>query len=119
MPADVITALQENRKPGENPGRYRRCKRGGTTLDESQSLGKPEKAVWKPWMRKSEELLKRGKTRESASTGSVVFCCGKSAAAALHRVAAVFCCDRLRASPGTIALTVTARKPTEYCLSMR
>ena len=46
MPADAVTALQENRKPGENPGRYRRCMRGGTTLDESQSLGKPEKAVW-------------------------------------------------------------------------
>ena len=43
---DVVTAPQENRKPGVNPGRYRRCMRGGTTLDESRSLGKPEKAVW-------------------------------------------------------------------------
>ena len=46
MLADVVTAPQENRKPGVNPGRYRRCMRGGATLDESRSLGKPEKAVW-------------------------------------------------------------------------
>ena len=46
MPVDAVTAPQENRKPGENPGRYRRCMRGGATLDESRSLGKPEKAVW-------------------------------------------------------------------------
>ena len=42
----MVTAPQENRKPGENPGRYRRCMRGGCALDESRSLGKPEKAVW-------------------------------------------------------------------------
>ena len=58
MPVDAVTAPQENRKPGANPGRYRRCMRGGTTLDESRSMGEPEKAAWKLTMRKSEELLK-------------------------------------------------------------
>lgn len=29
----------ENREPGENPGRYRRCMRGGAGRDESRSLG--------------------------------------------------------------------------------
>ena len=44
MPADVVTAPQENRKPGENPGRYRHYMRGGSALDESRSLEQSEKA---------------------------------------------------------------------------
>ena len=69
-------------------------------------------------IRKSEELLKCWKTLGSASTDSVVFCCGKTAAAARYRVAAAFfavtVCADLPPGP-LIALTVTARKPTEYC----
>ena len=100
MLVDVVTAPQENRKPGVNPGRYRRCMRGGTTLDESWSLGKPEKAVWSLGCVSQKNCLNEVKTQGSASTGSVVFCCGKTAAAALCRVAAVFCCGRLcRSSP--------------------
>ena len=58
MPADVVTASQENREPGANPGRYRHCMRGGPTFDESRSLEKSEKAVWELRRRKSGELLK-------------------------------------------------------------
>ena len=36
---------RENRESCENHGRYRRCKHVREELDESQSLGKPEKAV--------------------------------------------------------------------------
>jgi hypothetical protein len=58
---------QENRKPGENPGRYRRCiARDVALVGESRSLGKPEKAEcgwgeWgeeKPQRVESEDLLK-------------------------------------------------------------
>ena len=70
-------------------------------------------------MRKSEELLKCGKTLGSASTDSVVFCCGKTAAAApfqgLLQFFAVTVCAGLIPLDLLIALTVTARKPTEYC----
>ena len=82
MPADAVTALQENRKPGENPGRYRRCMREGFVLSESWSLGIFREGCTELMIRKSEELLKCGKTQGSASTDSVVFCCGKTAAAA-------------------------------------
>ena len=41
-------------------------------------------------MRKSEELLKCGKTHGSASTDRCDFCCGKTAAATRLRVAAAF-----------------------------
>ena len=58
MSVDAVTASQENREPGVNPGRYRHCMRGGDTFDESRSLGKPEKAVWTLLMRESGELLK-------------------------------------------------------------
>ena len=60
------------------------------TFDESRSLGKPEKAMWELTMRKSGELLECGKAHGSASTEPVIFCCGKTAAAALYGVAAVF-----------------------------
>ena len=56
---DAVTAPQENREPGANPGRYRHCMRGGPTFDESWSLEKSEKAVWELVMRKSGELLCR------------------------------------------------------------
>jgi len=56
---EAVTAPQENRKPGENPGRYRHCMRGGThNKDESRSLAKAEKAVWELTICKSGELLK-------------------------------------------------------------
>ena len=49
----------------------------------------------------------------------MVFCCGKTAAAALCRVAAAFfavtVCVGLIPLDLLIALAVTARKPTEYC----
>ena len=90
MPVDAVTAPQENRKPGVNPGRYRRCMRGGTTLDESRSLEKSEKAVWSLGCVSQKNCLNEVKTQGSASTGSVVFCCGKTAAAAQYRVAAAF-----------------------------
>ena len=119
---DAVTAPQENRKPGENPGRYRRCMRGGTTLDESRSLGKPEKAVWSLGCVSQKNCLNEVKTLGSASTEPVVFCCGKTAAATLFvGLLQLFCCGCPCAdSPSAqIAWTVTARKPTEYCLSMR
>ena len=90
MPADVVTAPQENRKPGANPGRYRRCMRGGNTLDESRSLEKSEKAVWSLGCVSQKNCLNEVKTLGSASTEPVVFCCGKTAAAAQCRVAAAF-----------------------------
>ena len=80
---DVVTAPQENRKPGVNPGRYRRCMRGGITLDESRSLGKPEKAVWSLGCVSQKNCLNEVKTLGSASTEPVVFCCRKTAAATL------------------------------------
>ena len=40
----AVRAAGEDREPGENPGRYRRCMRGGRVQGESRSLGNPEKA---------------------------------------------------------------------------
>ena len=40
----AVWAAGEDREPGENPGRYRRCMRGGRVQGESRSLGNPEKA---------------------------------------------------------------------------
>ena len=94
---DVVTAPQENRKPGVNPGRYRHCMRGGSLFGESRSLEKSEKAIENRRNVSQENCSNEVKTLGSASTEPVIFCCGKTAAAALYRVAAVFCCDRLRA----------------------
>ena len=63
--------------------------RGGATLDESRSLGKPEKAVWSLGCVSQKNCLNEVKALESASTDSVIFCCKKTAAAILW-VAAVF-----------------------------
>ena len=68
-------------------------------------------------MRKSEELLKCGKTQGSASTDSVIFVAEKRLQRLISGLLQFFCCDRLcRSLPLglQIALTVTARKPTEY-----
>ena len=78
----------------------------------------PEKAIENRRSASQENCSNEVKTQGSASTDSVVFCCGKTAAAALDRVAAAFCYDRRRAPPCTIAPAVIARKPTEYCLSI-
>ena len=100
MLADVVTAPQENRKPGVNPGRYRRCMRGGATLDESRSLEKSEKAVWSLGCVSQKNCLNEVKTLGSASTEPVVFCCGKTAAATLFvGLLQLFCCDRPAGSP--------------------
>ena len=49
----------ENSEPGENPGRYRRCMRGGTARDESQSLGAIlRRQCGELMIRESEDLLK-------------------------------------------------------------
>ena len=58
----AVRAAGEDREPGENPGRYRRCMRGGRVQGESRSLGNPEKAGQRPWglcsrMRDPEDLL--------------------------------------------------------------
>ena len=78
----------------------------------------PEKAVWSLGCVSQKNCLNEVKTLGSASTEPVVFCCGKTAAATQYRVAAVFfavtVCVRIPPS-ARIALTVTARKPTEYC----
>ena len=119
MPVDAVTAPQENREPGVNPGRYRRCMRGGATLDESRSLGKPEKAVWSLGCTSQKNCLNEVKPHGSASTEPVIFCCGKTAAATLFlgllQFFAVTICAGLIPLDLLIALTVTARKPTEYC----
>ena len=119
MPVDAVTAPQENREPGVNPGRYRRCMRGGATLDESRSLGKPEKAVWSLGCVSQKNCLNEVKPHGSASTEPVIFCCGKTAAATLFlgllQFFAVTICAGLIPLDLLIALTVTARKPTEYC----
>ena len=73
-------------------------------------------------IRKSEELLKCWKTPGSASTDSVVFCCGKTAAAApFQGLLQFFYCDCLRgSSPGSADCPDGhSPQPTEYCLSMR
>ena len=79
----------------------------------------PEKAVWSLGCVSQKNCLNEVKTLGSASTEPVVFCCGKTAAATLFvGLLQLFCCDRLCGSPPLdplIALTVTARKPTEYC----
>ena len=90
VPADAVTAPQENRKPGVNPGRYRHCMRGGSLFGESRSLGKPEKATQSLWSASQKNCSNVVKTLGSASTEPVVFCCGKTAAAARYRVAAAF-----------------------------
>ena len=118
MPVDAATAPQENREPGVNPGRYRRCMRGGTTLDESRSLGKPEKAVWSLGCASQKNCLNEVKPHGSASTEPVIFCCGKTAAATLFlgllQFFAVTVCAGLIPLDLLIALVVTVRKPTEY-----
>ena len=94
---DAVTAPQENRKPGVNPGRYRHCMRGGSLLGESRSLGKPEKAIENRRNASQENCSNEVKTLGSASTEPVVFCCGKTAAATLFvGLLQLFCCDRLR-----------------------
>ena len=119
MPVDAVTAPQENREPGVNPGRYRRCMRGGATLDESQSLGNPEKAVWSLGCASQKNCLNEVKPHGSASTEPVIFCCGKTAAATLFlgllQFFAVTICAGLIPLDLLIALVVTVRKPTEYC----
>ena len=90
VPADAVTAPQENREPGENPGRYRHCMRGGSAFGESRSLGQPEKAM-QNWRGASQENCLNVGTQGSASTEPVIFCCGKTAAAARCRVAVAFC----------------------------
>ena len=87
---DAVTAPQENRKPGVNPGRYRHCMRGGSLFGESRSLEKSEKAIENRRSVSQENCSNEVKTQGSASTEPVVFCCGKTAAAALERVAAAF-----------------------------
>ena len=88
---DAVTAPQENRKPGANPGRYRRCMRGGATLDESRSLGKPEKAVWSLGCASQKNCLNEVKTQGSASTEPVVFLLRKNGCSdSVCRVAAAF-----------------------------
>ena len=54
----------------------------------------PEKAVWSLGCVSQKNCLNEVKTLGSASTEPVIFCCGKTAAAAQCRVAAVFCCGR-------------------------
>ena len=89
---DVVTAPQENRKPGVNPGRYRRCMRGGITLDESRSLGKPEKAVWSLGCVSQKNCLNEVKTLGSASTEPVFFLLQKNGCSdSVCGVAAAFC----------------------------
>ena len=94
---DAVTAPQENRKPGANPGRYRHCMRGGSLFGESRSLEKSEKAIENRRSASQENCLNEVKTLGSASTEPVVFCCGKTAAATLFvGLLQLFCCDRLR-----------------------
>ena len=66
---------------------------------ESRSLGKLEKAAQSLGCVSQENCLNEVKTQGSASTGSVVFCCGKTAAAAHWWAAAAFCFDPLCAFP--------------------
>ena len=61
MLVDVVAAPQENRKPGENPGRYRHCMRGGSAFGESRSLGKPEKAMQNCRSASQENCLNEGR----------------------------------------------------------
>ena len=79
----------------------------------------PEKAVWSLGCASQKNCLNEVKPHGSASTEPVIFCCGKTAAATLFvGLLQLFCCDRpSRSFPLDllIALTVTARKPTEYC----
>ena len=79
----------------------------------------PEKAVWSLGCVSQKNCLNEVKPHGSASTEPVIFCCGKTAAATLFvGLPQLFCCDRLCGSfplDLLIALTVTARKPTEYC----
>ena len=107
MPAVAVKALQENRKLGVNPGRYRHCKCVGSVQGESRSLEDTLRRLHGLLMHKSGELLKWVHT-EAASTASGILCCGKSAAASLMG-AAVFCCDRCHGhiplSVGTAAIT--------------
>ena len=92
--------------------------RGGSLFGESRSLGKPEKAVWSLGYVSQKNCLNEVKTLGSASTEPVVFCCGKTAAATLFlgllQLFAVTVCVWIPPS-ARIALTVTVRKPTEYC----
>ena len=78
----------------------------------------PEKAVWSLGCVSQKNCLNEVKTLGSASTEPVVFCCGKTAAATLFvgllQLFAVTVCVWIPPS-ARIALTVTARKPTEYC----
>ena len=55
---EVVTAPQEDSESGENPERYRHCKRGGTRTRRKSVIGRnPEKAVRALMMRKSGDLL--------------------------------------------------------------
>ena len=87
----MVTAPQENRKPGENPGWYRRCMRGGATLDESRSLGKPEKAVWSLGCASQKNCLNEGKTQGSAKYGACGFLLRKNGCSSPIRGCCSFC----------------------------
>ena len=79
----------------------------------------PEKAVWSLGCASQKNCLNEVKPHGSASTEPVIFCCGKTAAATLFlgllQFFAVTICAGLIPLDLLIALTVTARKPTEYC----
>jgi len=122
VPAEAVTAPQENRKPGENPGRYRHCMRGGTHRKTKVGhWGNPRRLCGRLRYASQENCSNEVMAHGSASTDSVVFCCGKRLQRPFTRVAAafllwpsvwVFPLDPL------IALAVTACDTTEYCLSM-
>ena len=90
MPAEAVTAPQENRKPGANPGRYRHCMRGGSLFGESRSLAKAEKAIETRRSASQENCSNEVKHKDLQVRVLWFFVAEKTAAAALNRVAAAF-----------------------------
>ena len=111
---DAVAAPWENREPGEIPGRYRHCMRGGPASGESRSLGYAPRRLCRTYEAQVRRTAQMWETQGSASTEPVIFCCGKRGSNPSGLLFFV--------SVGVLPLHDCpgghCRKPTEYCLLM-
>ena len=90
MPVDAVTAPQENREPGGNPGRYRRCMRVGCCAWRKPVIGETWEGRTELMMRKPGELLKWGKNTRVCTYGTCDFLLRKNGRGSHFTVVAAF-----------------------------